>query len=241
MSDYGFIKFFRKMTEWEWYTDGNTYRVFTHLLLTANYKETNYKGVTIYPGQTVTGRKALADALHISERNVRTALKHLKSTNEITIETTSKFSVVTVVNWELYQCHLGEVTNESTNELTNNRPASDQQVTTPKEYKKENKERNNISSNKLPDEFDELWEMYPRKEGKKKAKDAYIRARKNGTSFEDVMNGIRNYQNHIEQTGIDRKYIKMGSTYFNGRCWEDRFETSDPVDDWLERWGNDEE
>lgn len=108
-----------------------------------------------------------------------------------------------------------------------------------KKNKKNKKNINNISSNKLSDEFDELWEIYPRKEGKKKAKDAYIRARKNGTSFEEVMNGIRSYQNHIEQTGMDRKYIKMGSTYFNGRCWEDRFEVTESVDDILARWGND--
>lgn len=146
MSDYGFIKLFRKMTEWEWYTDEHTFRVFMHLLLTANYKETNYKGVTIYPGQTVIGRKALANALHISERNVRTALKHLKSTNEIAIKATNKFSVITIVNWELYQCALEEVTSEATNKPSVKRPASDQQVTTPKEYKKEKNSLNTINS-----------------------------------------------------------------------------------------------
>lgn len=146
----GFIKLHRKILDWEWYGDPYTKLVFLHLLLTANYKETKYRGVTIEPGQTVIGRKALADTLGISERNVRTALNHLKSTNEIAIRTTNKFSVVTVVNWELYQCQLGEVTNKVTNKLTSDRPTSDQQVTTPKEYKnKRTKEDKNIpNSNK---------------------------------------------------------------------------------------------
>ena len=31
----GWIKLHRKITEWEWYSDANTFRVFMHLLLTA--------------------------------------------------------------------------------------------------------------------------------------------------------------------------------------------------------------
>ena len=86
MANNGYIKLFRKMVEWEWYGDPNTKAVFLHLLLTANYRETNYRGVTLLPGQTIIGRKALAEALGMSEQNVRTSLNHLKSTTEITIK-----------------------------------------------------------------------------------------------------------------------------------------------------------
>lgn len=131
----GFIKIHRKITEWGWYKDTNTKAVFLHLLLTANYREREYMGYKILPGQTIIGRKELAETLGLSERAVRTALKHLKMTNEVTIKTTNRFSIVTVVNWERYQLRECEVTNE----VTNKRPASDQQVTTPKE-RKESKE-----------------------------------------------------------------------------------------------------
>ena len=103
MANSGYIKLFRKMVEWEWYGDPNTKAVFLHLLLTANYKRTKYRGVTLKPGQTVIGRKALAEELGMSERNVRTALNHLKATNEIATKATNKFTVVTIVNWESYQ------------------------------------------------------------------------------------------------------------------------------------------
>lgn len=99
----GYIKLHRKLTEWEWYSDPNTLRVFLHLLLKASYKETRYRGHPIHPGQVVCGRKALARELKMSERSVRTALAHLKSTNEVTIKTTSKFSVITIEKWALYQ------------------------------------------------------------------------------------------------------------------------------------------
>jgi len=143
MSLNGFIKIHRKIQDWGWYSDPNTKIVFLDLLLTANFKDTVFRGKVIHPGQTVFGRKALAERLGISERNVRTALNHLKSTNEITIETTNRFSIVTIVNWELYQLTDDEVTNETTNEVTNNRPASDQQVTSNRPHLKNGKNGKN--------------------------------------------------------------------------------------------------
>ena len=35
------VKLFEKITEWEWYKDSNTARVFFHLLVKANYKAVN--------------------------------------------------------------------------------------------------------------------------------------------------------------------------------------------------------
>lgn len=141
MASNGYIKLHRKLLDWGWYKDPNTKAVFLHLLLTANFTESEYMGVKIYPGQTVIGRKALAETLGMSERNVRTALEHLKETKEITITSTNKFSIVTVVGWELYQ--LGdEVTSrfrKNTRKIQNFDQQNDQQnnpfyVDTPSNY-----------------------------------------------------------------------------------------------------------
>lgn len=157
MSNSGYIKLFRKIVEWEWYGDPNTKAVFLHLLLTANYKKTKYRGVTLKPGQTVIGRKSLAKALGMSEQNIRTSLNHLKSTNEITIKATNRFSVVTIVNWESYQFADDELTNEITNEPHNNQPATNHT----KEYKniknKRNRGRSPKSSTKK--ELEETYAM----------------------------------------------------------------------------------
>ena len=140
--DEGFIKLYRSMTKWEWYQDANTTRVFLHLLFNANLEESRYKNHVIPKGSLVIGRKALAETLGISEQNVRTALNHLKSTNEITIKSTNRFSIVTVVNWEKYQVNKKQSTNKVANKPTNNQPTTNQQLTTEKEYK--NKELKNI-------------------------------------------------------------------------------------------------
>ena len=130
----GFVKINRKLTKWEWYTDANTARVFLHCLIMANWQDTRFRGQEVPRGSFVTGRKKLATELKMSEQSVRTALEHLKSTNEITIKTTSKYSIISVVKYNDYQA----VNQRANHQLTNNQPTTNQQLTTYKEYK-ENK------------------------------------------------------------------------------------------------------
>ena len=135
MTNNGFIKVNRNILNWRWYGDGNTFRVFFHLLLKANYQDGEFEIHTIKRGQLVTGRKALAKELNISERQVRTALDHLKTTNEIAITPTSKYSIITINSYDKYQ----SVTNTSTND----RPTKDQQATSnQQQYKKNKKDKN---------------------------------------------------------------------------------------------------
>ena len=142
----GFIKLHRSILKWEWYDDANTMRVFLHLLLNANWEDCRYRGHLVPKGSLVIGRKKIAKELKISEQSVRTSLEHLKSTNEITIKPTNKFSIITIVNWEKYQCYDEKSTNKLTNKSTNNQPTTNQQLTTYKEIKNiRSKEMKNIS------------------------------------------------------------------------------------------------
>lgn len=126
--DLSWIKILRKMRSWEWYQHGHTVRVFLELLLTASFESNRFMGIELKPGQCVCGRESLAKTLRISEQNVRTALSHLILTNEITIQSTNKFSIVTICNWERYQGTENEnnqLTNTQTNQqLTSNQPTT---------------------------------------------------------------------------------------------------------------------
>ena len=134
--DNTYIKLFRRVLTWEWYGDTNTFRVFMHILLNANYKPSKYKGHEIGAGECVFGRKKWAKELGLSEQQVRTAISHLQSTNEITIRATNKFSVIHVEKWAFWQINDGLSTNKATNSVHQNQPTINQQVTTSKESKK---------------------------------------------------------------------------------------------------------
>lgn len=135
----GYIKLFRKFNQWEWRKNPEMVSIFIYLLLSANHEKGKWQGIEIQKGQLITGRNSLSIQTGLSPQSVRTCIKRLKSTNEITIKSTNKFSIITIVNWEDYQV---KSTSKSTNNLTNNQPAINQQSTTNKNVKndKNNKE-----------------------------------------------------------------------------------------------------
>lgn len=103
MAKEGYIKLYRKMMKWGWYTDTNAKCVFLHLLFLAQYEACFYRGVKLDVGQAVTSIREIATQTGISVQSVRTALDHLKSTQEITQSPHGKFSVFTVKNYSEYQ------------------------------------------------------------------------------------------------------------------------------------------
>ena len=141
----GWICVHRKMLDWEWFDDPNVFRLFMYLLLSANHKEKNWKGVVVSKGSLITGRESLALKTGLSVQQIRTAINKLKSTNEITIKTTSKNSLISIVKWNEYQG-----SNQQVNQpATSNQPASNQQVTTNNNDNNNNneiKEKNNVAT-----------------------------------------------------------------------------------------------
>ncbi|MBX9012635.1 helix-turn-helix domain-containing protein [Ligilactobacillus murinus] len=99
------------------------------------------------------------------------------------------------------------------------------------------KEHNNKSSNnnvqkQLEEDFEKLWKLYPKKSGKPKAFSAYKRAIKKGVTNKEIQTGIVNYLTQIKVQRTNKQYIKQGSTWFNGECWNDEYNvggSSSPV------------
>lgn len=44
MSEGGYVKIYRRLKDWEWYSDANTARVYLHILLSANHRTVRFKG-----------------------------------------------------------------------------------------------------------------------------------------------------------------------------------------------------
>jgi hypothetical protein len=156
MFNSGYIKIHRKITEWGWYKDQNTKDLFFHLLLKANYKNSEFMGHQIKRGELIFGRKIAAEETGISEQSIRTSLYRLKSTGEITIKSTNKFSIITICNYEFYQNKEDEIDqqiNQVINQqLTSNQPATNQQLTTSEEYKEKKNDKKDKNKHIIP-----LW------------------------------------------------------------------------------------
>lgn len=149
------IKLYRKFTEWEWYRDINCKVVFLHLLLTANWKPKKWQGIVVDVGELVTSRANLAEEVDLSVQQIRTSLKKLSESGVIKIDTTNKYTVIHINNYEKYQEKPknqptnnqaesvgavgvgGSAKSKSNKRVTINQPSNNQQITTPKELKKD--------------------------------------------------------------------------------------------------------
>ena len=107
------VKIYRKMMEWEWYNDSKMVHLFMHLVIKANIKPNKWKGVEVKRGQLITGRKKLSKETGISEQSIRTCLNRFISTKELTIKSTSRYSLITVCNYDEYQIDINKKITQS--------------------------------------------------------------------------------------------------------------------------------
>ena len=104
----GFIKLDRSILSWLWYEDANTFRVWIHLLLTANIADHDFSGITIHRGQLATSYQNIAKALQITSKQARTAIEHLRSTGEITTVSYPRFQLINIENYNAFQARQGK-------------------------------------------------------------------------------------------------------------------------------------
>lgn len=154
----GWIKLYRQSLVNGWLTNPYLWAFFSYCLLKASHKPhtaiVGFQKVKLDAGQFIFGRSQAASDLKMSERKIRTCQNLLISTNTLSVKTTNKFSIITIVNWNSYQQTSDE--NDQQNDqldgqrATNNRPASDQLPATYNKGKKEENEKKEKKENTPP-------------------------------------------------------------------------------------------
>ena len=209
----GWIKIHRKLLDWEWYDEPNTFRLFIHLLLKANHKPKKYRGVYIETGQVMTGQQLLSEQLSLSRMKIRKALDNLKTTNEITIKTNTKGSIIQIVMYNDYQV--------TTNNVTTEQPTNNQQTTT---NKNDNKEKNEKNIEIYPS-FSDFWELYDKKINKPKAELKWNKL--NQTTKEQIIDYIPKYKASVSS----KQFLKNPTTFLNNESWNDEIIIKDNKDE----------
>lgn len=169
------IKIFRELLQWEWFQKAEMVQLFIYLLLKANCVDKQWQGITIKRGQLATSNATMRQDLRLSEQQIRTCIKRLISTGEITYKSTNRYVVITICNYDKYQ-EIGNTTNEQNNEQSNNQSTDEQraineQSTTTKEVKNIRSKEYNIidikqesgSNDQLSSASDEAKAVNPEK------------------------------------------------------------------------------
>ena len=149
--DLGWVKLHRSLIDWEWYSDINTTRLFVHLLLTANHKDNNWRGITIKRGSRLTSLDKLSTETSLSVSKIRTSIKKLILTNEIASESHTQHTVFIIKNYDDYQGS----DKQNDKPVTNESQTNDKPIATNKNVKKDNNEKK-VTSRFTPPSFDEV-------------------------------------------------------------------------------------
>ncbi len=158
----GFIKLHRKILEWEWYTEPHMLRLFVHLIFSANYEDKSWRGIEVKRGSFITSWQGLSESLNLSVQTVRTCIKRLESTGEISRKSTNKFTIITICKYDSYQ----DFNPISNNQVTNEQQTTNKQLTTTKEYKeyKEVKNKEKVYKKKfIPPSIDDVKQYFQEK------------------------------------------------------------------------------
>lgn len=141
--DMTYIKINRKILNWRWYKDEKVKSLFLHLLLTANICDLPFENIIVKRGELATSYPSLEKGTGLSIKSIRLALKKLIETGEVAASKYPKFSVISIVNYELYQNNGSDVGSQGAGEGQDNgsrRAGEGQQV------KNDKNDKNTLSS-----------------------------------------------------------------------------------------------
>jgi|APSaa5957512576_1039674.scaffolds.fasta_scaffold52951_2 hypothetical protein len=149
----GWVCLHRKLLESPVWTNHNVARFWLWCLMKATHTQhiqtVGYQEVALEPGQFVFGRKVAAEQTGLTQQNIRTCLGFLTKHGNLTIKSTNRFSLITIVNWASYQTPPDPNNQQSNQQSTSKQPAANQQVTTDNKGNKADK-GNNGNKDKPP-------------------------------------------------------------------------------------------
>ena len=188
MSEHGFIKLPRAIQNWEWYDEPNTAHLYITLMLMANHEDKKWRGETIKRGTLVSSLSSLSTKTGLSVMQVRTCLKNLQKSGDITSKTTNKNTLIIVTNYNLWQDDNKQITHH----LTIEQQTNNNQITT----NKNDKNVKNVKNERIKDIVEKVIDYLNHSVGKhykpgSKNCQKYITARLNeGYKLEDFQRVI---------------------------------------------------
>ena len=150
----GWIKLHRDFLAWEWFGKPEMVQLYIYLLMSANHTPQKWQGREIKRGEVVTSVGKIAVATGLSVQTIRTCIARLKSTDEITSESTSRYTIIKVCKYDTYNDKY-ETPNKPSNKVSNKRTTIKQQ-TANKRLTTNKNDKNEKNDNNTHTQFDYL-------------------------------------------------------------------------------------
>ena len=238
----GYVKLYRKTLDSGMLGNHKLWCFWCWCLMKATHKEhrvtVGFQEILLKPGDFIFGLKRAAEELNLTIQKVRTCLKHLESTQKITIKTTNKFSIISIVKWDTYQTDGKQSNKQSNKEVTNEQQTSNKPLTTNKNGKngKNGKKadspesandiyktkKGRVLSGKRLESFNRFWIAFDYKRGKAAAADSWldIPALTNAVVEQICVSAAQEAQARQELEAAGRS-PKWAQGWLTERRWED--------------------
>lgn len=99
----GFIVLNRRISSWRWWDMPNAVTLWLHILIGANWTDGYFLGQKIERGQLATSIHRLAEESGLHPNTVRHWLKKFEDEQQITLKSTNRYTLITVINYAKYQ------------------------------------------------------------------------------------------------------------------------------------------
>ncbi len=218
----GYVKLWRKSIEAGWLTNHKLWVFWSWCLMKASHKEYDLvvgcQQIHLMPGQFVFGLNSASKETNISIQSIRTLLDFLKKSENLTIKSTNKYSIITIIKWNTYQSTDNESNNQINKPLTNN-----QQTTNNKQ------ECKNVKKNIYTSEFLQFYNAYPKHIGKEPAWKAWVKLNGERPPVEELVTKINQFKKTDGWKKDNGQYIPHPATWLNQKRWNDEIETHPPT------------
>lgn len=221
----GWISVYRSLMNKGFYKNSEYLHLWLHCLLRANHKDNEAmvdgNSMIIKRGQFLTSRNKLSAEIGLHESKVERILKFLETEQQIKQETTPRFRLISIINYDKYQnpeqvngqhSNKSRTTGEQVPNTNNNDYNGNKGIKTHGQYNHDH-------------EFQKFWELYPKKMHKDKAEKAYKRVAREHNP-EVLLKALKGYMSYKRDEargrGEDPKpyYFKNPENFLDEGVWK---------------------
>jgi len=209
----GYVRIYRSLWEKGYWWDSEYVHLWVHLIMKATYRPKEYlfngKIEYLQPGQFIAGRRSLSKETGIQESKIERILYCFATEHQIEQQTTNKFRIITILNWNKYQ----------TDEQQNEQQMNNQRTTS--EHKQERKERKERT---YTAEFEIFWGAYPNKKAKIEAFKAWVSVNGKRPEISFILEAIKKQKASPVWIKDGGQFIPHPSTWLRAGRWDDETE-----------------
>jgi len=227
-SSQGWVKLWRAIADSRVFANADLLKVWVWCLVRANHTEQwitvrtgrGESEVKVEPGQFIYGRKSAAKSLKMKPTSVRSRMGKLVAMQNIALEPSTHYTLVTICNWQHYQGAKGKGRHATRQASATQVPPKCQPNATDKKVEKDKKGQEETT-------FVRFWATYPKprrvkkKDARAKWPQALKEAAKADLGADDIIAALEAHAKGWEAAGTEPRHIPHPVVWLNKARWQD--------------------